>query len=783
MKIKFLFFLNFCFYFAFSQNISKLSIDKIMQDPKWIGSQPSGITWSENSSEIFFNWNPEKNVGDSTYKYQVENKKITKLTIGQTENLFIQNGNYSSDYSLKVFSKNGDLYLQNLASFSLKQITQTIDLELDPKFAANNQSIIYRKGLDLYTYHISNGTTKQLTDFDKGSKVLEKIKSDQEIWIAKDQLELFEVLKFRKEKELASKKAKIKQLVPKKIYLEDKRLLSLQVDPNLNFVTFSTGEAPKNSKNTIVPNYVTESGFTEDIAARTKVGAPLGVFESFIYNIKADTVLKISIKNLPGITDLPDFLKEKKDSTIKKKNRDVVISELLWSPKGKNLVGIIRAQDNKDRWIVKINPETAEIQTLDRQRDEAWVAGPGIGGLFGGATLGWLNENEIYFQSEATGYSHLYKMNVNEKQKQALTKGNFEVLKAELSNDKSKFYITSNEVHPGEQHFYHLPVSGGAAEKITKFIGANEVTISPDEKLLAIRYSYSNKPWELFIQKNEKDTEIEQITNSLTEEFKAYSWKDPKLISFKASDGQEIFGRIYEPTFKNKKNSSKPAVLFVHGAGYLQNAHKWWSSYFREYMFHNLLADLGYTVFDIDYRASAGYGRNVRTGIYRHMGGKDLTDHVDAASFLVKNYGVDTKKIGIYGGSYGGFITLMALFTTPDVFKAGAALRPVTDWAAYNHGYTSNILNEPQMDSLSYKKSSPIYFANGLKNNLLICHGVVDVNVHYQDVVRLSQRLIELKKDNWELASYPIEDHGFVEPSSWTDEYKRILKLFEEKLR
>lgn len=783
MKIKLLFLLNCCFTLVYSQNSPKLSIEKIMQDPKWIGSQPSGVVWSENSSEFYFNWNPEKNRSDSVYKYHVGKKTTIKLSLKQTDDLLVQNGSYSKDNSLKVFAKNGDLYLQFLKTFSVKRITQTVEIEFDPKFTVDDQAIVYKKGLDLFLYSIEEGTIKQLTDFDKGSKVQEKKKSDQENWLAKDQIEMFEVLKIRKDIELAAKKNKIKTLGPKKVFLDEKRLLSLQIDPTLNFATYSTSEAPKNSKSTIVPNYVTESGFTEDIAARTKVGAPLGSFETFIYSIKADTVLKISTKNLPGITDLPDFLLEKKDSTIKNKVRNVIISELLWSPLGTNLVGIIRAQDNKDRWIVKINPITAEIQSLDRQRDEAWVAGPGIGGSFGGATLGWLNEQEIYFQSEITGYSHLYKMNVNEKQKQALTKGNFEVLKVELSNDKSNFYIITNEVHPGEQHFYHLPVNGGVAEKITKFIGAHEVTISPDEKLLAIRYSYPNKPWELFIQKNEKDAEIEQITNSLTEEFKAYPWKDPKLISFKASDGQEIFGRIYEPTIKNKKNSSKPAVLFVHGAGYLQNAHKWWSSYFREYMFHNLLADLGYTVFDIDYRASAGYGRNVRTGIYRHMGGKDLSDHVDAASFLVKNYGIDAKKIGIYGGSYGGFITLMGLFTTPDVFKAGAALRPVTDWAAYNHGYTSNILNEPQTDSISYKKSSPIYFANGLKNNLLICHGLVDVNVHYQDVVRLSQRLIELKKDNWELASYPVEDHGFVEPSSWTDEYKRILKLFEEKLR
>ena len=125
----------------------------------------------------------------------------------------------------------------------------------------------------------------------------------------------------------------------------------------------------------------------------------------------------------------------------------------------------------------------------------------------------------------------------------------------------------------------------------------------------------------------------------------------------------------------------------------------------------------------------------------------------------------------------------MALFTEPDVFAAGAALRSVTDWAHYNHGYTSNILNTPVEDSIAYARSSPIYFAEGLQGALLMCHGMVDDNVQFQDIVRLSQRLIELDKENWELAVYPVEPHGFREPSSWTDEYKRIYKLFEENLR
>jgi dipeptidyl aminopeptidase/acylaminoacyl peptidase len=227
----------------------------------------------------------------------------------------------------------------------------------------------------------------------------------------------------------------------------------------------------------------------------------------------------------------------------------------------------------------------------------------------------------------------------------------------------------------------------------------------------------------------------------------------------------------------------RPAVVFVHGAGYLQNVHNWWSNYYREYMFHHLLASKGYTVLDMDYRGSAGHGRDWRTAIYRHMGGQDLTDNVDGAGWLVENMGVDANRIGLYGGSYGGFITLMAMFTTPDVFQAGAALRPVTDWAHYNHGYTSNILNEPQNDSTAYERSSPIYFAEGLEGHLLICHGMLDDNVLFYDTVRLTQRLIELGKENWVVAMYPVERHSFQQAYSWTDEYRRILKLFEESLK
>ena len=164
------------------------------------------------------------------------------------------------------------------------------------------------------------------------------------------------------------------------------------------------------------------------------------------------------------------------------------------------------------------------------------------------------------------------------------------------------------------------------------------------------------------------------------------------------------------------------------------------------------------------------------------MGKSEIDDLRDGVNWLVENANVDRQRIGTYGGSYGGFMTFMALFTQPDLFQSGAALRPVTDWAHYNHGYTSNILNTPDVDPIAYERSSPLYFAEGLEKPLLINAPMVDSNVFFQDTVRLVQRLIELEKQDFETAIYPVESHGFVQPSSWLDEYRRIYKLFETTL-
>lgn len=812
-----------------------------MQDPRqWVGTSPSGVFWSDDSRTIYFDWNPTKALGDSLYKIvlpggkYIPSTKPVKVSIDERRSLTPANADYNRSRTLRLYAKYGDLFLLDRQTGKVRTLTNTVDRESNPVFSGDEKAVLFTRASNLYRIDLATGLTEQLTNFDPGAKRPTPSSTSQESWLKRDQLALFDVLKERKAKrDEAERTTKSEQpRRPKTIYTDGKSVMNASLSPDGRVVTYALMKAATGAKSTIVPSFVTESGFTEDLPARTKVGAPLSAVEFMVYDIARDTALTVSLASLPGITDKPDYLmpsavtstsatvagrttiasaeKTPTDTTrklaseLKKSaNRPVYVSAPVWAegPTARYAVVVVRAVDNKDRWLMLLDTEKpTALKLLDRQRDEAWIGGPGIGGGFSAGTLGWLDDQTIYYQSEVDGYSHLYAMNVLTGQRTQLTKGKFEVQQVVLSADKKTFFLTTNELHPGEQHLYRMAVTGGERTQLTTMTGANDATLSPDESQIVVRYSGITKPWELYLmstgqkaaltasaKKKAATTNVVpnvpvQLTTSTTDGFRAYPWRTAEVVTIPARDGQPIYARIYKPTPDAPVKANGKAVVFVHGAGYLQNAHKWWSQYFREYMFHNLLVDKGYTVLDIDYRGSAGYGRDWRTGIYRYMGGKDLTDHVDAADWLVKNHGVDAKRIGIYGGSYGGFITLMGMFTTPDVFKAGAALRPVTDWAAYNHGYTSNILNEPYADTLAYRRSSPIYHAAGLKGHLLICHGMVDVNVHFQDAVRLTQRLIELKKENWELAPYPVEDHGFVEPTSWMDEYKRILKLFDERL-
>jgi dipeptidyl aminopeptidase/acylaminoacyl peptidase len=363
-----------------------------------------------------------------------------------------------------------------------------------------------------------------------------------------------------------------------------------------------------------------------------------------------------------------------------------------------------------------------------------------------------------------------------------LTDGKWETSQVAVSRDGHGFYFLCNRDRPIDYEVCNVPATGGAVREVTNVDGVENFVQSPDGSKLLVRHSSAYLPPQLAVVDADGGN-ARELTDTRSAAFKAIDWIQPESVQVPSKHGAgAIWGKFYGPS--NPEPGKKyPVVMFVHGAGYLQNAELRWPDYFREQMFHNLLVRQGFVVLDLDYRASEGYGRDWRTAIYRWMGKPELEDYLDGLDWVVANKQADRDRAGIYGGSYGGFMTFVALFKAPGVFKAGAALRPVSDWTQYNHEYTSNILNTPDLDPEAYKRSSPIEYADGLQDRLLIAHGMIDDNVLFKDSVDMTQKLIELRKANWSIAPYPMERHGFVHPDAWYDEYRRIDELFEDTLK
>ena len=771
----------FLLTFSVAVQSQKLQLEEIMKGDGFIGNQPSNQRWSIDGQKIYFDWNPKNEIGSSTYFVDKNNKK-PQIVSSQEAAFSRLNFTMKPGSNIAYYIAKGALYSYAIKEKISKKLIQQSSSVSNLQLAQEDGILFFEQNSNMMKFNTKNGTLVQLSNFKSGKASKEEVEAESFLKTQQKELFLFVRDQEASRKWYKEKSDELKSDFPKEYFYGKNNIQGLKANPNGNYLTFNAAE-PTDLKSEKMEVFITADGYNKSPDTKRKVSeANLTPIKFGVYSILKDSVYYINFSKLSHIKDTPEYYKLYDNLKDKEKTeRLIYVQEPTYNENGSVTVTEIRSQDNKDRWIVKLNLAEGTFEEIDYQHDEAWIGGPGIPSYtYSSGTLGFLGDNTtIYFQSEASGYSHLYTYNVTSKKKQQLTSGKWEVRDVILAKDKKTFYLTTTTTHPGNRNLYKLAVADAKLQPLLTNDGAYETSLSPDETRLLIRYSYKNKPWELFVADNKKNPIQEQITFSTTPEFNAYAWRTPEVISFKAQDGTMVNARLYKP---ENSNANKAAIIFVHGAGYLQNAHNYWSTYHREYMFHNLLTDAGYTVLDIDYRGSDGYGRDFRTGIYRFMGGKDLSDQIDGKKYLIDNFNVDANRVGIYGGSYGGFITLMGMLTTPGEFKAGAALRSVTDWAHYNHGYTGNILNFPETDPLAYKKSSPIYFADNLKGELLMLHGMVDNNVEYKDIIRLSQRFIELGKKNWTLASFPVEAHGFKETYSWVDEYSRILNLFNNSL-
>ncbi len=760
-----------------------ITLDQAMAQPDWIGTPVESAWWGWNG-QVFYK--QKRSASPLRDIYQVATGGAKVVGDAQLSRLDGPNMIYNQARTRGILLRNGDLFERDLKSGVLTQITRSNNKVSDPQYSANGDAVQFRNGNDWFRWSRAERLVSPvaLLVLKKDPDAVPDDDSQRDL-----QLRLISTLaRLKSEREIRRERSQQERRLdptraPEPVYLGDKVTLegsSLSPDGRWLLVV-TQDKAGDKGKIGKLARYVTESGYPEGEDERTRVARNMPLPQSLkLVDLQTGKISQLSYDVLPGITTDPlAALRAAQKLPALKGNRGVLVDTdregVSWSPDGAQVAVQIRAIDNKDLWISGIDLAKASLVPLHRISDEAWVNRRYD-------DFGWLPDNQtLWYLSEESGYSHLYLRDAAG-QTRALTEGAWESTAVQWSGDGKTAYFMCNREAPGTYEVCAVPASGGAVRELTSLKGVEDFSVSPDGGKLLLRYSASYLPAQAATV-DIKGGKTTMLTDTRTPEFKARNWIMPQLVQIPSTHGAApIWAKLYRPA-QLQEGKKYPIVMFAHGAGYLQNATQRYPAYFREQMFHNLLVEQGYIVLDVDYRASQGYGRAWRTAIYRQMGHPELEDYLDGVQWLVAQQQGDSKNVGIYGGSYGGFMSLMALMRAPDVFKSGAALRPVTDWSTYNHEYTANILNTPDVDPEAYRISSPIEYADKLQGNLLIAHGMIDDNVFYQDSVRLAQRLIELKKDHWELASYPLERHGFVQPESWYDEFRRIDQLFERTLK
>jgi Tol biopolymer transport system component len=541
----------------------ELTVDSIMRGPRLVGYPPTGVYWSQDSQRIYFRWKraDEARLKDtSLYVVNRDGTGLRRLSDDEARQAPPANGELSKDKTMTVFTDEGDVFIYDHVKNQRRQITRTVDAETGAHFTFDQKQIYFTRLGNLYVMALDSGSLEQLTDIRPGGAATPSATpkgTDSQEYLKKEERGLLDAVREKAEqREEQEKKRKEREKRKPFNVPAGQSVVNLSLSPDGKYVIATITEPGAGSKNTIVPNFVTESGYTEDIPGRTKVGDTQGRARLAIINVESGETKNVDHgQRLPPApaaqrTEMNTTEQTRVDAQAKApvapKDRDVQLSQLQWSEDGQNAVLMARSVDNKDRWVMLLDPATGKTKVLATVHDDAWIDGPGAG------TLGWLPDNEhVYFESERDGWAHLYTASIKDgydpPQQHAdvlvetqLTSGQFEVSNVRLSRDKTKFYFTSSEGSFFERHLYSMAISGGARTRLNSLTGENNVDVSPDETMLADVRSYSNSPPELYLLPNQAidakaTAAIKPVTTSPIPEFFTHNWIDPPNCQFQGA--------------------------------------------------------------------------------------------------------------------------------------------------------------------------------------------------------------------------------------------------------
>ncbi|MDX1353288.1 MAG: S9 family peptidase, partial [Thiomicrorhabdus sp.] len=432
-------------------------------------------------------------------------------------------------------------------------------------------------------------------------------------------------------------------------------------------------------------------------------------------------------------------------------NKDIYLARVKWTNNSDKLTYQLQSRNQKKLTLKEVSWPSLEQRVLLSEQSDTWV------NLHDDFYF-LKSSSQFIWASERDGFKHLYRYDLEKLTNEQLTSGEWVIDEIELVDEKAqKIYFTGRKDTPVEKHLYSVSLSNSEIQKISKRSGFHEIEFAKDGQTYVDNFSTINTPPQVSIHLANGDRQnwLQQNKLDNNHPLKPYlkNWIKPKFGNIKTDDGAKLYYRLYKPNNFNPKKKY-PVIVYLYGGPGVQLVTNKWTRLLPQY-----LAQQGYAVFTLDNRGSNHRGKAFEDPIYRAMGKVEVDDQVAGVKFLHTLPWVDKSKVGVYGHSYGGYMTLMTMFKHPELFKAGVSGAPVTDWSLYDTHYTERYMGNPNDVPEAYEASSVFPYATSLKGPLLIYHGMADDNVLFKN----STKLYKLLQDNnlpFFVMDYPGKKHS-----------------------
>jgi len=400
----------------------------------------------------------------------------------------------------------------------------------------------------------------------------------------------------------------------------------------------------------------------------------------------------------------------------------------------------------------------------------------------------WINLNDdlhffadgrrFLWASERSGFRHLYLYDISGKQIAQLTHGDWEVEDRAIVDEQTQtVYFTSTKKSPIERQFYSVALAGADPAELTHDHGTHAVSMAPDGGHFLDTYSTARTPPQQRLY-NSDGSLVATLEENKVPELEKYHLQPVEFFTVPGANGTPLDAAMIKPAGFDPAHKY-PVIVYLYGGPHGQEVRDQWQG--SNLLWHELMAEKGFVIFVLDNRGTAGRGHNFETPIYHHFGKVELADQLAGVKWLSNQPYIDGSRVGIWGWSFGGYMTCMAMLRGGGAFKAGFAGAPVTDWRRYDTIYTERYMGTPQENPDGYRDSSPVNFAAGLAGKLLIAHATGDDNVHFSNSVALSEKFVEAQKYA-EFLIYADRGHGISDTPARVHVFNRVTQFFVENL-